>query len=382
MNTYSIVLLPGDGVGPEVLAESRRVLEVVEQAGVAAFELTSIPCAGSYYADHGKEWPDGSFERCKAAHAILLGAIGHNDPATGQPVRRADGELAGYEQVIGLRMKLDLYANMRPINLFPGVLHFVSGTFKQVWDPENVDLVVFRENTEGAYSPGGFWLERGERVETVISPTIITRHGASRVIHEAFRYARRRSGAPYDGVSRVTCVDKSNVVRAHRFFRDVFNEVATEYPDVKAGFAYVDSFCQAVVREPERFDVVVAPNLPGDIITDLGSVLQGGMGMAASGNLGDRHAMFEPIHGSAPDIAGQGIANPVAAVLSVGLMLAWLGDRHADPALTRAAGRVRAAVAVALASGEANTRDLGGTATTRQSSDVILRALRAGLSEG
>lgn len=375
---YTIAVLPGDGVGGEVIEQAVRILDAVQAAGVCTFEQQVIPCAGSYYAEHGTEWADGSFERCKAADAILLGAIGHVGP-DGKPVRRADGELAGYEQVIGLRMKLDLYANMRPIKLFPGVRHSISGQFRAVWAPENVDFVVFRENTEGAYSPGGFWVERGEQIETVISPTIITRHGAQRVIHEAFRLARTRGGAPSDECSRVTCVDKSNVVRAHRFFREVFREVAMEYPDVEVGFAYVDAFCHSLVREPERYDVVVAPNLPGDIITDLGSVLQGGMGMAASGNIGAKHAMFEPVHGSAPDIAGQGKANPIAAMLSVGMMLTWLGDRHADENLRRSGELVEAAIADALTDSENQSPDLGGSARTQVVGDAVIRSLEGWL---
>lgn len=374
MKSYSLAVLPGDGIGPEVIAQGIRVLDVVERAGWAHFDIETIPCAGSYYAEYGKEWADGSFERCKAADAILLGAIGHID-SSGRPVRRADGELAGYEQVIGLRTKLELYANMRPIKLFPGVRHSISGRFRSVWSPENVDLVVFRENTEGAYTPGGFFLDRGERLETVISPTVITRYGATRVCREAFELARKRSGAPSDGVRRVTCVDKSNVVRAHRFFREIFREVAGDYRDVETGFGYVDAFCHALVRSPEAYDVVVAPNLPGDIITDLGSVLQGGMGMAASGNLGAHHGMFEPVHGSAPDITGQEKANPTAAILSVGMMLHWLGERRGDSALIRAATAVEGAIADALESGEAHTPDLGGTVTTSCAGTAICNHL-------
>ncbi|MFT5430920.1 MAG: isocitrate/isopropylmalate dehydrogenase, partial [Myxococcota bacterium] len=334
----------------------------------------------SYYAEHGKEWPDGSFDRCKAADAILLGAIGHLD-ATGKPVRRADGELAGYEQVIGLRTKLDLYANMRPIKLYPGVEHSISGRFRRVWEPEHVDLLVFRENTEGAYVPGEFRLERGERVDTVISPTMITRTGATRIVREAFERALTRNGAPSDGVQRVTCVDKSNVIRAHRFFRDIFREVAADYPTVQTGFAYVDAFAYSLVTRPEYYDVVVAPNLPGDIITDLGSVLQGGMGMAASGNLGDDHAMFEPVHGSAPDIAGQNKANPTAAILSIGLMLQWLGTRHNDQRLHLASQCVEEAIATTLASGAAQTPDLGGTCSTDAAGGAITGSLEGLLSK-
>lgn len=379
MKRYKIVILPGDGIGPEVMAQAMRTLEAIENAGLCGFDLETIPCAGSYYIDHGQEWADGSYETCKAADGIMLGAIGHIGP-DGMPVRRADGELAGYEQVIGIRMKLDLYANMRPIKLFEGVRHSISGVFKPVWAPENVNLVVFRENTEGAYSPGGFSVERGESVEVVISPTIITRVGAARVVHRAFKEAQRRPPAREDGVRRVTCVDKSNVVRAHRFFRDIFREVAQNYPDIESDFAYVDAYCHNLVRAPEHYDVVVAPNLPGDIITDLGSVLQGGMGMAASGNIGDEHAMFEPVHGSAPDIVGQEKANPVACVLSTSMMLNWLGGRHGDEATARAGNLLDLALADALRDGKGLTPDLGGSARTSESGDAIVAALKKRLA--
>ena len=372
--TYNIVLLPGDGIGPDVTHQSRRVLDTLHTSGLISLEITEIPCAGSYYIEHGREWPEGSFEQCRAADAIQLGAIGHLD-ANGKPVRRADGELAGYEQVIGLRTKLELFANMRPIRLFPGVRHSISGSFKEVWRPQDVDLVVFRENTEGAYTPGEFRLERGTDTEFVISPTVITARGAARVAKEAFHLASRRNGAPCDGKRRVTCVDKSNVVRAHRFFREVFRSVAKDFPTIEIDFAYVDAFAHALITKPERYDVVVAPNLPGDIITDLGSALQGGMGMAASGNLGEYHAMFEPIHGSAPDIAGKGIANPVAAIMSTGMMLRWLGERNEDSNALKAAKAVDMAITDILQDTENHPADLGGTSTTAHTGDSLLVAL-------
>jgi isocitrate/isopropylmalate dehydrogenase len=371
MNKYKIVILPGDGAGQEVMAQSERILEVVERAELCSFDVENIPCAGSYYVEHGQEWPDGSLDKCKAADAIMLGAIGHLD-ATGKPVRRSDGELAGYEQVLGLRMKLDLYANIRPVRLLPGVRHLISGTFQHVWSPDNVNMTIIRENTEGAYTPGSFTLQRHEITDTVVSPIVITREGAQRVARQAFLLAEKRSGAPRDGVKRVTCVDKSNVIRAHRFFRDTFREVAQGFPDIAVDFGYVDSFCQSLVREPENYDVVVAPNLPGDVITDLAAVLQGGMGMAASGNCGDDHAMFEPIHGSAPDRAGKDIVNPIAAILSTSMMLSWLGDRFQCGNTSHAGKAIESAIADALANDEAKTDDLGGKAKTSEATSAII----------
>ena len=371
MGSYSIAVLPGDGIGPEVIAHAVRFLDAVDRHTETHFEILNIPCAGSYFAEHGKEWADGSLERCKQADAIMLGAIGHIGP-NGKPVRRDDGELAGYEQVIGIRMKLDLYANMRPIKLYPGVKHLVSGRFSEVWSPENVDMVVFRENTEGAYAKGSFTIERAGVVESTTSPTIITRKGSERICRRAFELAMQRSGAPGDGIQRVTCVEKSNVLAAHRLFRDVFREVGAEFPEVKQDFAYIDAYCHNLVREPERYDVVVAPNLPGDVITDLGSALQGGMGMSASGNIGDHHAMFEPVHGSAPDIVGQEKANPVASIVSVALMLNWLAERHNDPALAQCGQALDTAVANALADGSALCSDVGGDANTSASANAVM----------
>ncbi len=374
MATHRIVALPGDGIGPEVTTQALRVLDRVERRGLGHFEVTTIPCAGSYYEQHGAEWPDGSFERCVAADAILLGAIGHVGK-NGATVRRADGELAGYEQVIGLRTKLDLYANVRPVKLYAGVRHLVGGRHASIWAPQDVDMVILRENTEDAYVPGAFELTRGGERELVVSPIIITSKGAERVIRRAFELAMRRSGAPRDHTRRVTCVDKSNVIRAHRLFRDVFTSVARDFPTVEADAIFVDAYVHQLVREPERSDVVVAPNFAGDIVTDLGAALQGGMGMAASGNVGDRHAMFEPIHGSAPPLAGKGVANPTAAMLSVGLMLGWLGQTRGDAALELAAAAVDRAVGQAMEQSHAHTADLGGAATTTEAADAILKAL-------
>ncbi len=379
MNKYNLVILPGDGAGQEVMVQTERALEAVASAGLCEFDTEIIPCAGSYYVEHNKEWADGSFEKCHAADAILLGAIGHLGP-DGKPVRRADGELAGYEQVLGLRMKLDLYANVRPVRLLPGVRHRISGQYQKVWSPENVNMVILRENTEGAYTPGAFTMQRGQTTQAVVSPIHISREGTERVVRQAFKIADGRDGAPRDGVKRVTCVDKSNVIRSHRFFREVYREVAAEFPHIATDFGYVDSFCQSLVREPENYDVVVAPNLPGDVVTDLAAVLQGGMGMAASGNCGDKHAMFEPIHGSAPDIAGQNIVNPIAALLSASMMLRWLGERRHCPQTTQAGDALEAAIGDTLASGQEQTKDLGGDSTTSAVTDAILMALQQRLT--
>lgn len=367
MRTYRIVALPGDGIGPEVLACALNVLRAAGLQYRIDFEIEEIPCGGHYYVEHETEWPEGSFEKCEAADAILLGAVGHEvDGKTvftkpGKPY--PDPQLAGFAQVIGNRKKLGLYANVRPVKLYPGVNHKIHGKLVQVWEPGNVDYVVVRENTEDAYT--------GETETTAdgrITPIRITRKATENVVRYAFNLARRRNKH-----NKVTCVDKSNIIGAHRFFREVFREVGeSEFADITLDYAYVDAFCQWQIRNPEWYDVVVGPNLVGDIISDNGATTAGGLGLAVGGNIGEQHAMFEPIHGSAPKHAGKDKANPMAAILSMQMMLDWLADRHSDPRLARAAASVEAAVAAVLREGKTLTYDLIGEEKAAACSEVGL----------
>src|SRR2546430_1410268 len=320
--SYYIVALPGDGIGPEVLSAALRVLNLAGELFQIDFKIEEIPCGGHYYAEHEIEWPEGSFEKCAAADAIILGAVGHE--IHGKTVFTKPGkpypepQLAGFAQVIANRQKLDLYANVRPVKLYPGVKHKIHGKLLQVWEPGKVDYVVIRENTEDAYTGELEVIEDGR-----VTPIRITRRATERVVRYAFNLARRRSKQ-----MKVTCVDKSNIIGAHRFFRDVFREVGErEFGDITLDYAYVDAFCQWQIRSPEWFDVVVGPNLVGDIISDNGATTAGGLGLAVGGNIGDEHAMFEPIHGSAPKHAGKDKANPLAAILSAQMMLDWPGQR-------------------------------------------------------
>jgi 3-isopropylmalate dehydrogenase len=363
--SYQIVALPGDGIGPEVLASALRILGAVRELFKVDFEVEEIPCGGHYYVDHETEWPEGSFEKCKAADAILLGAVGHE--VDGRAVFTKPGkpypepQLAGFAQVIGNRRKLDLYANVRPVKLYPGVKHKIHGKLVQVWDAGKVDYVVIRENTEDAYTGETEVIEDGR-----VTPIRITRRATERVVRYAFNLARRRNK-----LKKVTCVDKSNIIGAHRYFRDVFREVGEhEFPDLALDYAYVDAFCQWQIRSPEWFDVVVGPNLVGDIVSDNGATTAGGLGLAVGGNIGDEHAMFEPIHGSAPKHAGRDKANPMAAILAVQMMLDWLATRHADERLARAAGKVEAAVAAVLLEGKTLTYDLIGEEKAARCSEV------------
>src|SRR5438552_12474088 len=363
--SYYIVALPGDGIGPEVLSCALRVLNVASQLCRIDFRIEEIPGGGHYYVDHQTEWPEGSFEKCEAADAILLGAVGHE--VDGRAVFTKPGkpypepQLAGFAQVIGNRSRLDLYANVRPVKLYPGVKHKIHGKLVQVWDAKKVDYVVIRENTEDAYTGEMEVIEDGR-----VTPIRITRRATERVVRYAFNLARRRNR-----LKKVTCVDKSNIIGAHRYFRDVFREVGErEFPDLKLDYAYVDAFCQWQIRNPEWYDVIVGPNLVGDIVSDNGATTAGGLGLAVGGNIGDEHAMFEPIHGSAPKHAGKDKANPLAAILSVQMMLEWLGTRHKDERLHGAAQRVEAAVAALLNEARTLTYDLIGEAKASRCSAV------------
>ncbi len=363
--SYYIVALPGDGIGPEVLSCALNVLKTAGHMLQINFQIEEIPCGGHYYAEHEIEWPEGSFEKCEQADAILLGAVGHEiDGKTvftkpGKPY--PEPQLAGFAQVILNRQKLHLYANVRPVKLYPGVKHKIHGVLKQVWEAGKVDYVVIRENTEDAYTGETNSIEDGK-----VTPIRITRKATERVVRYAFNLARRRNKQ-----HKVTCVDKSNIIGAHRFFREVFREVGqSEFPDLKLDYAYVDAFCQWQIRNPEWYDVVVGPNLVGDIISDNGATTAGGLGLAVGGNIGDEHGMFEPIHGSAPKHAGKDRANPLAAILAAQMMLDWLGARHDDERLRRAAEMVEDAVVALLSEGQTLTYDLAGEEKASRCSEV------------
>ncbi len=377
--SYDLVLLPGDGIGAEVMAEARALLEIVAGTGVS-FRLDDIPCGGKFFLEHGtRDWPEGAEGRCAAADAVLLGAVGWNGP-DGAPVNMPDGKggwkMAGWSPVIGNRVKLDLYANIRPVRCLPGTKHGLSGKFREVWSPETVDMVIIRENTEGLYS--GIAERTADRATDL---RVITRRASERVIRKAFEVSRQRAkGAPGDGKLRVTCIVKHNVLTGCRLFLEVFREVATQFPDIEPDVAIVDSFAMFVLTQPERYDVCVTTNMFGDILTDLASVLQGGMGMAVGCNVGDDHAMFEPIHGSAPPLAGKDKANPMAMLLATGECMAWLGHRHADHRLLRAADAIAASVATIVESGEPLTADLGGAAGSIAVASAVREEVRRRLS--
>ena len=381
MAAYRLTILPGDGVGREVIAEARRLIAVFEEHSPISFDITEIPCGGQYYLETGEEWPEGSYNHCRDdSDAILLGAIGW--PGAHLP----NGDLAGGQTILGLSSGLKLYANVRPVKLYPGVMHKVHGVHKQVWEPDLVDLVLIRENTEGLYhsllrrmeqkATGG----KDERIvidefpgiegEVAWDPRPISRKGSERVIKFAFNIARHRErklGIPQS----VTCVDKSNVTRGCRLFRKIFDEISEANPDLETNRAYIDAFTMWLVRNPEELDVVVLPNMFGDIATDLASVLQGGMGMAASANLGPKHMLFEPVHGSAPKYAGMNVVNPTATLQSVQMMFEALAYRHDDDDMDVCADIVQTAIQQHFEEGGCVTYDLGGDASTSDVGEAI-----------
>jgi 3-isopropylmalate dehydrogenase len=284
-----------------------------------------------------------------------------------------------------------LYANVRPIKLYDGVKHKIHDNFTQVWSPSHVDLLVLRENTEGLYHSllrrsalraqgiepeGVVEMEFGGiEGEVAWDARPISVNGSKKLIRLGFEYAKRRNGSPSTGESSVTCVDKSNVTRGCQLFRRVFHEVGEEYPEIGKDAAYIDAFTMWMVRNPEWFDVVVTSNMFGDIVTDLGSVLQGGMGMAASANIGDEHGLFEPVHGSSPKHAGKGKVNPIATINSVQMMIEWLGMRHNDEEAIQVSELIEKAVSDHLQDGSILTYDLGGDASTSDVGNSIVDRL-------
>jgi 3-isopropylmalate dehydrogenase len=364
MGRYRIVVLPGDGIGPEVMEASLPVLRAAA-AGVGSLglEFTPHPLGAAHYRRTGELLPPAVLADCLRADAVFLAAIGLPD------VRKPDGTEVQPDMMVGLRRALGLYAAVRPIKLYAGV----PTPFRDA--NRRIDFVILRENLEGLFASfgGGCVLNDQVAVDTLM----ITRQGTERVVEYAFHLARQRRGRPRDGRPTVTCVDKANVFRSFAFFRKVFLEVAGRHPDIAAEAAYVDAMSLYLVQQPEAFDVLVMENQFGDILSDLGAGLVGGLGLAPSAEIGDEHALFQPSHGTAPALAGRDAANPLATILSGAMMLAWLGERHGDAAATTAGERVEAAVAQVLAEGRTLTTDLGGTAGTRAVGEAVTRVVES-----
>jgi 3-isopropylmalate dehydrogenase len=341
-----IAVVPGDGIGREVIAEAVKVLQAV----AAPLDLTEFDWSADRYLRDGTTIPAGGFEMlARDFDAILVGALG--DP-------RVPSNLHAKEILLGMRFKMDLYANVRPVRL----LDESVCPLKNV-KPEDVNFTVIRENTEGVYMDMGGTFKQGTPDEVATQEDINTRKGVERIIHYAFNYARRH------GRKRVLMADKSNVMTyAGGLWQRVFNEVAKEYPEIAPQHMFVDALCLAMVREPRQLEVIVTNNMFGDILTDLAAALQGGLGMAATGNIHPgRTSMFEPVHGSAPPLAGKNVANPLGAIQSAAMMLAHLGlEQHAQ--------RIDAAVLAAVR-GRHLTSDVGGSLGTREVGDWIAKQI-------
>jgi tartrate dehydrogenase/decarboxylase / D-malate dehydrogenase len=353
MKTYRIAVIAGDGIGQEVIPAAIAVLDAAAAPAGFRFEWQHFPWGSQHYFDHGRMMPDDALDLLRPFDAIFFGAVG--DP-------RIQDNVTLNGLLLPIRRGFDQYACVRPAVLYPGVRSPLAGRHGG-----DIDFAVVRENTEGEYAQIGGVLHRDGPYEVAMQTATFTRHGTERVIRFAFDLARRRNQKRL-----VTSVTKSNAQGFSMAFWDrVFTAVAREYPDIRTESLLVDAACMDLVRRPIDFDVIVASNLFGDILTDLSAAITGSLGLAPSANLNPARtfpSMFEPVHGSAPDIAGKGIANPLATMLAGAMMVDFLGE--ADPA-----ARIEHAVRGVLAEGRAVTPDLGGTGTTRTVTDAMLARL-------
>lgn len=323
MRTYRLVAIPGDNIGPEILESSLRVLEAVQGAeGNFALKIEKHDAGAFYYQRHGVRISEETLEACRRADGVLKAPVG--DPSIRTPEGTEAGLLGGV-----LRIGLDTYANIRPVRLWAGLTSALRN-----FEPGQIDYVVIRENTEGLYVSR----DKGVGNRHAVADTLLmTRPGVERVCRFAFEFTHKRGrGAPADGVKRVTCVEKSNVLKSYAFFRDIFWEVAAGYPDIQAETLHSDACAQALILQPGRFNVLVMENFLGDLLSDLGAATVGGLGMCPSGNIGEEHSYFEPVHGSAPDIAGKGVANPLSQILSAAMLLEHMGEDAAARRVERA----------------------------------------------
>ena len=359
VKTFNIAVFDGDGIGPEIMAPTVSILRRIAAAsGAYAFAFKDAPAGAAHYAATGVSLPESSMDTARSADAILLSAMGLPS------VRYQDGTEISPQ--IDLRKALKLFAGVRPVTVKQG-----QTTPLRMPAGREIDFVLIRESTEGLFHTQG----RGEVTKDEARETLlITRDISEKLFRFAFDLAKTRKAAGR-GPGRVTCVDKANVFRAFAFFREIFDAEAARHPDIAADHAYVDATALWMVQKPWDFDVLVTENMFGDILSDLGAGLMGGLGLAPSADIGLDHAVFQPCHGSAPDIAGKGLANPFAMILSAAMMLDWLGIKHDIRAMRDDGTRLREAVEHVVASGAVLTRDLGGTASTEAAASAVLDAL-------
>ena len=348
-----IAVMPGDGVGKEVIPEGLKVLKVASQKFGFRYETTDYPFGAEHYLKTKITLPDSALKELAAHDAILFGAVGA-DPRGNAQIPQG---LIETDILLKMRFELDQYINLRPTRLLPGVPTPLANV-----QPGDIDMIIVRENTEGLYCGNGGFLYKNTPHEVANQIEVTTRRGVERCIRYAFEYAKQYKR------KKVTLVAKTNVLRfAHSLWSRAFEEVKAEYAGIETDYHHVDACCMYMVSKPKIYDVIVTTNMFGDIITDLGAAIQGGMGMAASANLNPTKqtaSMFEPVHGSAPDIAGKGFANPIATFLSVAMMLDFLGQPKAATAINQACRDI-------AADKTHHTRDLGGTASTSQVGDAL-----------
>jgi 3-isopropylmalate dehydrogenase len=349
-----IAVMPGDGVGKEVIPEGLRVLQACARKFGFTYQTTDYPFGAEHYLETGITLPDSALKELAAHDAILFGAVGA-DPRGNARIPQG---LIETDILLKMRFELDQYINLRPTRLLPGVPTPLKNA-----GPGDIDMIIVRENTEGLYCQNGGFLYKNTPHEVANQIEVTTRHGVERAIRYAFEYAKQY------GRKKVTLVAKTNVLRfAHNLWMRAFEEVKKEYAGIETDYHHVDACTMYMVTKPKIYDVIVTTNMFGDIITDLGAAIQGGMGMAASGNINPTRqaaSMFEPVHGSAPDIAGKGYANPIATFLSVAMMLDFLGQAKAANAINLACREV-------MADSKNHTRDLGGTASTSAVGEAVV----------
>lgn len=359
-NSFHIAVLPGDGIGPEITPPCLELLDAAAaRVGGPGFRFETLQGGAGHYRETGQSMRRETREACTRADAILLCAMGLPD------VRYPDGREIAPQ--LELRFEFGLYAGVRPVRPIPGIRPILADTRTQ-----EIDYVIVRESTEGLFAPQapGEIIEDREARETLV----LTRSTCEKLYDFCFRLAADRPRTRPNG-PRVTHVDKANVFSAFHWARGIFHERAQAFPQIAADAVYVDAFAMHMVQKPWTIDVAVTENMFGDILSDLGAALMGGLGYAPSADIGDEHAVFQPCHGTAPDIAGKGLANPTAMILSAAMMLEWLGARHGASEATRTGGLLRRAVDTAFADGRLVTCELGGSAGTAE----VYAAVRAAM---
>ena len=358
---FTVAVYPGDGIGTEIMGATRRVLDAAQSLfGGFELDMTEYACGAGLYRDTRIEISEADFKAGGDADAILLGAIGLPS------VRKPDGtEISPH---LRMRNEFGLYAGVRPVKLYPNVKTPLANPRAQ-----DLDIIILRESTEGLFASVG----KGEVIDDkeARETLVITRSVTERLVDQAIGLARARKAKGGKGL--VTCVDKANVFSAYAFFRKVFDERMDLAPDLERGYAYVDAAALDLVRKPWEFDVMVMENMFGDILSDLAAGLVGGMGMAPCAEIGDENGLFQPAHGTAPDIAGQGIANPSAMIVSAAMMLTWLAEKHDTPALAKAGAAIEQALDRGFENGTVRPTDLGGNTGTHEITDAVIAELKS-----